>query len=93
MAKESDEYEQFTQQVFDELVDVTVHHQKRYKGRVSQRDIKVDVSHSTTQLQGQISYFSSNANVTTIWFRSTTLKNFIQKSMTSALTRESWSLL
>ncbi len=44
MTKESSEYDQFTQQVMKELVGVTVHHKKVYKGRVSQRNIKIDVS-------------------------------------------------
>jgi hypothetical protein len=44
MTKTSDSYEQFTQQVISSLVGVTVHHQRVYTGRVSQRDIKVDVS-------------------------------------------------
>ncbi len=48
MTKETDEYEQFTQKIINELVGVTVHHQKVYKGRVSQRDIKVDVSFNYT---------------------------------------------
>lgn len=48
MSKESDEYEQFTKKVIEELVGVTVHHQKVYKGRISQRDIKIDVSFNYT---------------------------------------------
>ena len=39
-------YEQFTQKVIGKLLDsgIEVHHQKVYRGRISQRDIKVDVS-------------------------------------------------
>jgi len=48
MTKKAEEYEQFTQKVIKELVGVTVHPQKIYKGRVSQRDIKVDVSFNYT---------------------------------------------
>ena len=44
MTKTSDSYEQFTQKVISSLVGVTVHHQRVYTGRISQRDIKVDVS-------------------------------------------------
>jgi hypothetical protein len=44
MTSNSDNYEQFTRQVMASLVGVTVHHQRVYTGRVSQRDIKVDVS-------------------------------------------------
>lgn len=44
MSNDSDAYEQFTQQVINELVGVTVHHRKVYIGRVSQRDIVIDVS-------------------------------------------------
>ena len=44
MTKESDLYETFTQDVISSLVGVDVYHQKVYTGRVSQRDIKVDVS-------------------------------------------------
>ena len=44
MSKASDAYEKFTQQVIKELVGVKVHHKKTYTGRVSQRDIIVDVS-------------------------------------------------
>lgn len=44
MTKESDGYEVFTQKVFSELVGVEVHHQRIYTGKVSQRNIKVDVS-------------------------------------------------
>ena len=44
MAQESVDYEQFTQKVIQELVGETVHHQKVYTGRISKRDIKVDVS-------------------------------------------------
>jgi len=48
MSKESDDYEQFTKKVIKELVGVTVHHQKVYTGRISQRDIKIDVSFNYT---------------------------------------------
>jgi hypothetical protein len=48
MSKESDDYEQFTKKVIEELVGVTVHHQKIYTGRISQRDIKIDVSFNYT---------------------------------------------
>jgi hypothetical protein len=44
MSKESDEYELFTKKVMEELVGLTVHHQKVYTGRISHRDIKIDVS-------------------------------------------------
>jgi hypothetical protein len=44
MTVTSDEYEQFVQNVCTALVGVTVHRQKVYTGRVSRRDIKVDVS-------------------------------------------------
>jgi hypothetical protein len=44
MSKESDEYEMFTKRVMEELVGVTVHRQKVYTGRLSHRDIKIDVS-------------------------------------------------
>jgi hypothetical protein len=44
MPNDSDHYEQFVQQVIHELVDVTVHHKKVYTGRVSHRNIIVDVS-------------------------------------------------
>ena len=44
MSNNSDTYEQFTQRVINELVGVTVCHKKVYTGRVSQRDIIVDVS-------------------------------------------------
>jgi len=44
MTNISDSYEQFTQQVISALVGVTVYHQRVYTGRISQRDIKVDVS-------------------------------------------------
>ena len=46
MSRDSDTYEQFTQQVINELVGVVtvVHHKKVYTGRVSKRDIVVDVS-------------------------------------------------
>lgn len=46
MTKASDNYEQFTQRVIDSFVDadVVVHRQRRYTGRISQREIKVDVS-------------------------------------------------
>lgn len=44
MTRESNEYEKFTQQVIKELAGANIHHQKTYKGRLSQRDIKVDVS-------------------------------------------------
>jgi hypothetical protein len=42
------EYEQFTQKVIESLVGVTVHHQRVYVGRISQRKIKVDVSFNYT---------------------------------------------
>lgn len=48
MSKESDDYEQFTKRVVEELVGVTVYHQKVYTGRVSQRDIKIDISFDYT---------------------------------------------
>jgi hypothetical protein len=48
MSTESDDYEQFTKKVIQELVGVTVHHQKVYTGRISQRDIKIDVSFNYT---------------------------------------------
>lgn len=48
MTKVSENYEQFTQQVLSSLVGVTVHHQRVYTGRISQRDIKVDVSFNYT---------------------------------------------
>lgn len=48
MIKISKNYEQFTQQVLSSLVGVTVHHQRMYTGRISQRDIKVDVSFNYT---------------------------------------------
>ena len=44
MTTTSDDYEKFIQQVMASLVGVTVHHQRVYTGRVSQRDIKIDVS-------------------------------------------------
>lgn len=44
MTKSSDNYELFTQQVISSLVGVAVHHQRIYSGRISQREIKVDVS-------------------------------------------------
>lgn len=48
MTKISENYEQFTQQVLSSLVGVTVHYQRVYTGRISQRDIKVDVSFNYT---------------------------------------------
>ncbi|MDP2045843.1 MAG: restriction endonuclease [Deltaproteobacteria bacterium] len=42
------EYEQFTQKVIASLVGVTVQHQRVYTGRISQREIKVDVSFNYT---------------------------------------------
>jgi len=42
------EYEQFTQRVIESLVGVIVHHQRVYIGRISQREIKVDVSFNYT---------------------------------------------
>jgi len=48
MTNASDNYEQFTQQVMSSIIGVTVHHQRVYIGRVSQRDIKVDVSFNYT---------------------------------------------
>jgi hypothetical protein len=48
MSKESDDYELFTKKVIEELVGVSVHHQKVYTGRLSQRDIKIDVSFNYT---------------------------------------------
>ena len=44
MTTTSDDYEKFIQQVIASLVGVTVHHQRVYTGRISQRDIKIDVS-------------------------------------------------
>lgn len=44
MTKESTIYVVFTQLVIEELVGVTVHHHRVFKGRISQRDIKIDVS-------------------------------------------------
>ena len=44
MTKESDEYELFTKRVIEEFVGVTIHHQKKYIGRLSHREIKIDVS-------------------------------------------------
>lgn len=46
MTVDSDKYEQFTQCVLAAMVGpgVTVHHQRVYVGRVSHREIKVDVS-------------------------------------------------
>jgi hypothetical protein len=44
MSKQSDDYERFTQDVIKELVGVTVHRQKVYRGRRSQRNIRVDLS-------------------------------------------------
>ena len=44
MTKTSDNYEQFTRKVISSLVGVTVHHQRVYTGRISQREIKIDVS-------------------------------------------------
>ena len=44
MTNTSDRYELFTQKVISSLVGVTVHHQRVYTGRISKRDIKVDVS-------------------------------------------------
>ena len=48
----SDNYEQFTQKVVESLVGVTVHHQRVYTGRVSKRNIKVDVSFNYTIADG-----------------------------------------
>lgn len=48
MSKESDDYEKFTKKVLKELVGVTVQHQKVYRGLISQRDIKIDVSFNYT---------------------------------------------
>lgn len=48
MTPTSYEYEQFTQKVMASLVGVTVHHQRVYTGRISQREIKVDVSFNYT---------------------------------------------
>jgi hypothetical protein len=44
MTKTSDSYEQFTQKVISSLVGIKVHHRSVYTGRISQRNIKVDVS-------------------------------------------------
>jgi hypothetical protein len=44
MTDTSHAYEQFTQRVMQSLLDVVVHHQRVYTGRISQREIKVDVS-------------------------------------------------
>jgi hypothetical protein len=44
MTNDSDTYEQFTQRVINELVGVTVYHKKIYTGRISHRDIIIDVS-------------------------------------------------
>ena len=48
MTKASDNYEKFTRQVMSSLVGVTVHHQRVFTGRISQREIKVDVSFNYT---------------------------------------------
>jgi hypothetical protein len=52
MTVASDNYEQFTQHVMESLVNVSVHHQRVYTGRVSKRDIKVDVSFNYTIAEG-----------------------------------------
>ncbi|QDT25122.1 Restriction endonuclease [Gimesia panareensis] len=54
MTEASDNYERFTHRVIDSLVDygVEVHRQKTYTGRLSQRDIKVDVSFNYTIAEG-----------------------------------------
>ena len=52
MTDASDNYEQFTQHVMEALTGVTVHHQRVYTGRVSKRDIKVDVSFNYTIADG-----------------------------------------
>jgi restriction system protein len=44
MTTSSDDYEQFVRQVVASLVGVTVHHKRVYTGRVSHREIEVDVS-------------------------------------------------
>jgi hypothetical protein len=44
LTKTSDRYEQFTQKVISSLAGVEVHHRRVYTGRISQRNIKVDVS-------------------------------------------------
>lgn len=44
MSTAADEYERFTRRVIEELIGTTVHHQRTYTGRVSGRDINVDVS-------------------------------------------------
>lgn len=52
MTTASDDYEKFTQQVIDSLVGVDVHRGRVYTGRVSKRDIKVDVSFNYTITHG-----------------------------------------
>lgn len=44
MTASSQSYEQFIQQVLQELTGEDVHHQRVYTGRISKREIKVDVS-------------------------------------------------
>ena len=44
MTSSSDDYERFVQQVMASLVGVTVHHKRVYTGRLSHRDIEIDVS-------------------------------------------------
>lgn len=48
MTTASDGYEQFTQQVMASLTGVEVHHKRSYIGRVSKREIVVDVSFNCT---------------------------------------------
>lgn len=48
MTKESTNYEIFTKKVIEEMTGVIVHHQRVYKGRISKRKIKVDVSFNYT---------------------------------------------
>lgn len=48
MTKTSDDYERFTQKVMTSFVGVEVHHHRTYVGRVSRREIIVDVSFNCT---------------------------------------------
>ncbi len=52
MTTASENYELFIKRVMESLVGVTVHHQRIYTGRVSKRDIKVDVSFNYTIAKG-----------------------------------------
>lgn len=52
MTSASDDYEQFTQRVIESLVGVDVYQGCIYTGRVSKRQIKVDVSFNYTIAQG-----------------------------------------